>query len=49
MEYRYMPPVARIIEEIHKGTVGDLKMLTIREHRFPFLVKVNNWNRFSKK
>ena len=48
MEYRYMPPVARIIEEIHKGTVGDLKMLTIREHRFPFLEKVNNWNRFSK-
>ena len=48
MEYRYMPPVARFIEEIHKGTVGNLKMLTIREHRFPFLVKVNDWNRFSK-
>ena len=48
MEYRYMPPVARIIEEIHKGTIGDLKMLSIREHRFPFLVKVNDWNRFAK-
>ena len=46
MEYRYMPPVARFIEEIHKGTVGNLKMLTIREHRFPFLEKVDNWNRF---
>jgi predicted dehydrogenase len=23
-------------------------MLTIREHRFPFLVKVANWNRFSE-
>jgi len=48
MEYRYMPPVARFIEEVHKGTIGDLKMLSIREHRFPFLVKVNDWNRFKK-
>ena len=48
MEYRYMPPIARFIEEIHKGTIGDLKMLSIREHRFPFLVKVNDWNRFAK-
>ena len=23
-------------------------MLSIREHRFPFLVKVNDWNRFAK-
>ena len=23
-------------------------MLTIREHRFPFLKKVKNWNRFAK-
>ena len=34
--------------EIEKGTVGDVKMVAIREHRFPFLVKVDNWNRFSK-
>ena len=48
MEYRYMPPLVRFIEEIHKGTIGDLKMLTIREHRKPFLVKVDDWNRFAK-
>ncbi len=48
MEYRYMPPVARFVNEIHKGTIGDLKMLSIREHREPFLVKVNDWNRFAK-
>ena len=48
MEYRYMPPVARFIEEVHKGTIGNLKMLSIREHRFPFLAKVNDWNRFAK-
>ena len=48
MEYRYMPPVARFVNEVHKGTIGDLKMLSIREHREPFLVKVNDWNRFAK-
>ena len=48
MEYRYMPPVKRMIEEIHKKTIGELKMLSIREHRFPFLVKVNDWNRFAE-
>ena len=48
MEYRYMPPVAKFIQEIDRGVIGELKMLSIREHRFPFLVKVNDWNRFSK-
>ena len=48
LEYRYMPPVARLIDEVRKGTVGDLKMLSIREHRFPFLPKVDNWNRFNR-
>ena len=48
MEYRYMPPVAKFINEIHNKTIGELKTLTIREHRFPFLKKVNNWNRFEK-
>ncbi|MDG2303383.1 MAG: Gfo/Idh/MocA family oxidoreductase [Candidatus Binatia bacterium] len=48
MEYRYMPPVARLIEEVHSGTVGRLRMLAIREHRFPFLPKVGDWNRFAR-
>ena len=48
MEYRYMPPVAKFIDEIHNKTIGELKTLTIREHRFPFLKKMNNWNRFEK-
>ena len=47
MEYRYMPPVKRMVEEIHNNIIGNLKMLSIREHRFPFLVKVNDWNRFA--
>jgi len=48
MEYRYMPPVARLIEELRKGTIGRLVMLAIREHRFPFLAKVGDWNRFAR-
>jgi len=47
LEYRYMPPVQRLINEVAGGAVGDLRMLAIREHRFPFLVKVDNWNRFT--
>lgn len=48
LEYRYMAPIAELVRQVHRGAVGDLKMLAIREHRFPFLVKVDNWNRFSK-
>ena len=48
MEYRYMPPAATLIEEVHAGRVGALRMLFIREHRFPFLPKVGDWNRFSR-
>ena len=47
MEYRFMPPVAEYINQLHAGRVGALKMLSIREHRFPFLVKVGDWNRFN--
>lgn len=47
MEYRYMPPAAQFIAEVHGGRVGKLRMLSIREHRFPFLKKVGDWNRFS--
>ena len=37
MEYRYMPPAVEFIAQVHAGRVGDLRMLSIREHRFPFL------------
>ncbi len=48
MEYRYMPPVARLIDEVRQGTIGTLRMLAIREHRYPFLPKVGDWNRFAR-
>ena len=47
MEYRYMPPVAHLIRDAAAAT-GGIRMLTIREHRFPFLQKVGDWNRFNR-
>ena len=44
MEYRYMPPVTAFIERAANAT-GGIRMLTIREHRYPFLQKVEGWNR----
>ena len=48
LEYRYMPAAARLIEEVRKGTAGTVRQLSIREHRYPFLPKVGNWNRFNR-
>lgn len=48
MEYRYMPPIAALCDTVSQA-IGDVKMLTIREHRFPFLSKVGDWNRFNSK
>ena len=48
MEYRYMPPIAALRAEVEAAT-GGIKMLSIREHRFPFLEKVGDWNRFNAK
>jgi myo-inositol 2-dehydrogenase/D-chiro-inositol 1-dehydrogenase len=46
MEYRYMPPLVQFIKQLDK--IGELQSLSIREHRFPFLKKVDNWNRFNR-
>lgn len=46
MEYRYMPPVAALVAQAQDVT-GGINMLSIREHRFPFLEKVGDWNRFN--
>ena len=47
MEYRYMPAITQFLDQVNSAT-GGIKMLTIREHRFPFLEKVGNWNRFNR-
>ena len=46
MEYRYMPPIAMMLDRAQAET-GGIRMFTIREHRFPFLDKVGAWNRFN--
>ncbi len=48
MEYRYMPPVAALRAAADAAT-GGIRMLTIREHRFPFLEKVGGWNRLNRR
>lgn len=45
LEYRYMSATQSFLQRLED--VGDLKMLFIREHRFPFLEKVDHWNRFN--
>lgn len=49
MEYRYIPSIHRLVKEASEGVVGELRMLSIREHRFPFLRKVGDWNRFNER
>jgi myo-inositol 2-dehydrogenase/D-chiro-inositol 1-dehydrogenase len=48
MEYRFMPPVARFIADLRDGRAGRLHRLALHEHRFPFLPKVGDWNRFNR-
>ena len=48
LEYRYLSPVSALLQALSTGAVGRLHMFSIREHRFPFLPKVANWNRFNR-
>lgn len=48
MEYRYMPVINEFRQGLAQADIGPLKMLTICEHRFPFLSKVGDWNRFNQ-
>lgn len=47
MEYRYMDPLQELKSELE--TIGTPRQMSIREHRFPFLDKVDDWNRFSER
>ena len=48
LEYRYMPPVEVLRRTVADGAIGRVRMVAIREHRFPFLRKVGDWNRFNE-
>lgn len=43
MEYRYIPAIAKLLSLI--PMIGDLKICSIRENRYPFLHKIGAWNR----
>ncbi len=45
LEYRFMPPAAELLRLVQLGAVGRPRMVSMREHRFPFLDKVAHWNR----
>lgn len=47
MEYRYMPPLQQFLNRADDVS-GGIRMLSITEHRFPFLTKVGDWNRFNR-
>jgi myo-inositol 2-dehydrogenase / D-chiro-inositol 1-dehydrogenase len=40
--------VAGLLDQVRAGACGPTRMVSIREHRFPFLVKVGDWNRFNR-
>ena len=48
MEYRYMPVSQRLLAKVgQEKLLGNVCSISIREHRFPFLKKVGDWNRFN--
>ncbi|MDD1793740.1 Gfo/Idh/MocA family oxidoreductase [Enterovibrio sp. ZSDZ42] len=49
MEYRYMPPITLLLSLLNDDDIGQRHLFSIREHRFPFLHKVGDWNRFNHK
>jgi myo-inositol 2-dehydrogenase / D-chiro-inositol 1-dehydrogenase len=49
LEYRYKPYLQELVYEVHeRRTAGDVRMVTIIEHRCPFLNKWKQWNKFSE-
>ena len=48
LQYRFMPTPATMLAQLVTGVCGTTRMVSIREHRFPFLKKVGDWNRFSR-
>ncbi len=50
LQYRYKPTYRETINQVmgKSQVVGDIKTVSIAEHRVPFLDKVNQWNKFSE-
>ena len=43
MEYRFMPAINKLVQLLEK--IGPIKKVAIRENRYPFLTKVEEWNK----
>ncbi len=49
LQYRYKAIcVEALYEALERKSIGEVKTISILEHRLPFLDKVNQWNKFSK-
>ncbi len=49
LQYRFKAMyVEAIYEALKHKKLGDIKMISISEYRFPFLDKVNQWNKFNQ-
>ena len=48
LQYRFMPTPAAMLEQLATGVCGNTRMVSIREHRYPFLKKIGDWNRFTR-
>jgi len=49
LQYRYKPIYVEAIHEaLVRRSIGEIKTMTILEHREPFLDKVGQWNKFSE-
>jgi predicted dehydrogenase len=49
LQYRYKAIcVEAIYEALTRGVIGNIKTVSILEHRMPFLDKVQQWNKFSR-
>jgi len=49
LQYRYKAPYVEARYEIlQRGTLGDVKTISMSEYRPPFLDKVDQWNKFSE-
>jgi len=48
LQYRFKATYADAIQEVVKQrSLGDVKSMSLQEHRIPFLDKVGQWNKFS--
>lgn len=49
LQYRYKAIYTEARKEVlERKAIGDVKTITIVEHRIPFLDKIDQWNKFSK-